>query len=270
MAYDDLEYSQQDGDPVELYEFSQGSSFWRYTSSAEDITKTGQVYTAEMVKRNKVAQTDDISKGGITLTFPLSNIFAKSFLSLAPEGVTTVTIWRAHFSDIVEDYIAYWKGRVLKAGADGATIAIECESVFTSLKRPGLRARYERGCRHGLYSGDCGMSMAAFKLTSAVIGVDEIGTQIIVTDAASYPDGNFTGGVMTHQDGSHRLITSHVGQVVRISKPFATSPGATDVALYPGCDKLKATCISKFDNLENFGGFPYIPYINPFSGRSVV
>jgi hypothetical protein len=28
---------------------------------------------------------------------------------------------------------------------------------------------------------------------------------------------------------------------------------------YPGCDKTQNTCTSKFNNLVNFGGFPYVP-----------
>lgn len=268
MSYLDLELSQQDGDPVELFEFRQGSEFWRYTSASVDLTKTGQNFVAESVKRSQIKQTDDMSKGGLSLTFPRTNLFASAFLSNAPEGVTTVTVWKKHFSDSVEDYIAYWKGRVLKASASVAEITIDCESVFTSLKRPGLRARYERGCRHGLYSAACTLSMSGFQLIADVIGEDV--ATLTIAAAASYPDGNFTGGVITDPNGVHRLIVSHTGEIVKTSKPFPSSINGQEVKLYPGCDKLKSTCITKFNNLDNFGGFPYIPYINPFGGKSVV
>jgi len=42
------------------------------------------------------------------------------------------------------------------------------------------------------------------------------------------------------------------------------------VKIYPGCDRVRATCESKFDNLDNFGGFPWIPTKNPFGGSSIV
>ena len=32
---------------------------------------------------------------------------------------------------------------------------------------------------------------------------------------------------------------------------------------YPGYDGSPATCVDKFDNLDNFVGFPYIPSKNP-------
>ena len=267
MSYDVLENSTEDGSPVELFEFRRGSQFWRYTTAPMAITKTGQTFTPEAIKRGKIKQSDDMAKGGIDLVFPRLNLFAKDFLTTSPEQVTTVTIWRAHFGDVVEDFIAYWKGRVLKVSASQAEITIDCESVFTSLKRPGLRARYERGCRHGLYSTECSLSMANFKLTANVIAASAY--VLTVPDAASHPDGNFTGGVITNVMGVHRLITSHVGQIIKINRVFPDSPNGQEVSLYPGCDKLKSTCVSKFNNLPNFGGFPFIPYDNPFGGKSV-
>ena len=268
MAYSDLELSAEEGNPIELYEFRRGSEFWRYTTASNDVVKAAQTFYAEHIQRDEIRQVADISKGGISLVFPRSNEFAASFLGFATEEVTTVTVFRTHFDDVAEESITYWKGRVLQASASISEITISCESVFTSLKRPGLRARYERGCRHGLYSAGCTLSMSSFKLTAYVSGVDD--NVLTIADAAGYADGTFTGGMLTSADGVHRLITSHVGSAIRINRAFEVSPGSTDVSLYPGCDKLKSTCITKFNNLENFGGFPYIPDVNPFGGRSVV
>ena len=41
------------------------------------------------------------------------------------------------------------------------------------------------------------------------------------------------------------------------------------ITLYPGCDHTRATCAAKFANLDNFGGFPWIPTRNPFDGGSL-
>jgi len=40
--------------------------------------------------------------------------------------------------------------------------------------------------------------------------------------------------------------------------PYAPAAGDTFV-VYPGCDKSQRTCRLKFNNLANFGGFPYVP-----------
>ena len=40
--------------------------------------------------------------------------------------------------------------------------------------------------------------------------------------------------------------------------PFAPAPGDTFNVAF-GCDHTQATCQSKFNNLVNFRGFPYVP-----------
>jgi hypothetical protein len=40
--------------------------------------------------------------------------------------------------------------------------------------------------------------------------------------------------------------------------------------MYAGCDHLLATCRDRFSNVANFGGFPWIPQKNPFSGDAIV
>ena len=267
MGYTTYETSIQDGAPFELFEFRQGSTFYRFTSAAQDIEKGSDVYVAEYLRRDEVKQVDDIAKGGLKLTFPRTNSFAFSFLTSAPDVVTTITIWRAHYTDPTLECLAYWKGRVLKASATDSEVTLDCESVFSSLKRVGLRARYELSCRHSLYDVGCTLSMSSFMLVAYVSGVD--GSDLTVADAATHPDGYYTGGVARDTHGVYRLIISHVGTLVKLARPFNTTPNNTDVTLYPGCDKLKATCINKFNNLPNFGGFPFIPHTNPFDGSSI-
>jgi uncharacterized phage protein (TIGR02218 family) len=50
------------------------------------------------------------------------------------------------------------------------------------------------------------------------------------------------------------------GGTVYFVVPLPALPTAGDTfTIYPGCDKTQATCASKFSNLANFGGFPYVP-----------
>lgn len=268
MSYDSIDSSVQDGNPIELYDFVCGFDHWRYTSSANTINKGGYDYSPESIRRTNISQSDDITKGSVKITFPLSNSFARSFLNYAPDNLTLLTILRKHLTDSADEYATYWKGRVLKASASGAEVTISCESIFSSLKRQGLRPRFQRTCRHGLYDTHCRVNMASFRLDAVVTSAD--GRNLVIGDAASQPNGYYTGGVIRNSDGVWRLIANHVGTAITLSRGFKISPGGTTVSLYPGCDKLKDTCINKFSNLANFGGFPHIPTINPFSGRSII
>lgn len=267
--YADYENSPDSGTPIELYDFIQGVNRWSYVSGdVGEITRMGATYTPFPLDRNRIKQTTDIFKDSLTIKFPLSDPFAAQYLGYAPDEVTTLTILRGHLEDPDEEYITYWKGRVAGASASGNTIDVECESVFTSIRRPGLRARYERNCIHTLYQSACGVNREAFKHTGAVLS--QSGLNITVAGASLQADGFYTGGILVTPDGFNRFITAHTGDLITLSRPVQTNMNGLDINVYPGCDHLKSTCINKFNNLPNFGGCPYIPTRNPFDGSSII
>jgi uncharacterized phage protein (TIGR02218 family) len=269
MTYSTYEDSLELGTPIELYEFVQGTSRWYYISGANSITRLSRVYAPLPVERDRIKQTSDIFKDSLKLTFPRSNEFAVQYIGFAPEEVTTVTVLRGHYGDPDGEFIVYWKGRVIGAKASGNVIDIECESIFTSIKRPGLRARFELGCRHTLYLSGCNVNRELYKHEGAILSIGN-GVNITVNGAALQADGFYTGGMLLAPSGVARFITAHASDIVTISRPLPELVGGMTVVIYPGCDHLATTCLNKFNNLDNFGGFPYIPTRNPFNGSSIV
>lgn len=267
--YDDYEDSLELGTPIELYEFSQGVTRWNYVSGGNIITRLGSEYTPLPVDRNRIKQSTDIFKDSMTIKFPRGNAFASQYLGFAPEEVTSVTILRGHYGDPDEEFIVYWKGRVIGAKATGNEIEIECESIFTSIKRPGLRARFELSCRHTLYQVGCGINRELYEHSGTILSLTG-GLNVEVAGAGSEADGYYTGGMIVGPNNGSRFITAHTGSVVTLSRPLPELSTGLTVSIYPGCDHLATTCLSKFSNLDNFGGFPYIPETNPFGGSSIV
>ena len=149
----------------------------------------------------------------------------------------------------------------------GSTAKIRCESIFTALKRPGLRAHYQTGCRHALFDPGCGVNNQAYKLAGTVASFS--GLNVTSSTFLSQASGWLTGGYL-RVAGVPRMITNHSGDTITLS---AVLPGlAVGVAFeaFAGCDRTFATCQSKFGNSLNFGGFPWIPAKNPFAGDSIV
>lgn len=265
MSYATLESSTQDGSPVELYVFVQGTQTWRLTSAAEAVTYQSVEYTPSSVTRDRIKQTSDPLKDSLKLEFPRGDIFASQFLGFAPDIVTAVTVFRGHVGD--GEFTPYWKGRVISAVASGNRIQVACESVFSSVQRPGLRARYELTCRHALYSARCGVNLEASRVAGTAAAVS--GVTVSVSEADLYDGGYFTGGMIKAPDNSTRFIVNHVGATLTIQRPIAGLSAGQAVSLYPGCDHLHTTCRLKFDNLDNFGGFPWFPTRNPYDGSSI-
>jgi len=282
MTYSAIESSAAGGRPYFLYQFVEGEQVWRFTSRATAWTSAGSsgteiTWEPAAVAHGDVVQTSEIERGRLELTWPLSHPFARRFL--APMGNTpvTLTIFRGH-EQVLGETVAHWKGRVVGAEVEGQRIILTCESVFSTLRRAGVRAKYQRLCQHALYGRGCGLDIALHWQTGTVTSV------VTIPEAAGHPDGWFRGGVLRF-GAQLGFITGHAGAVLTLSRPMpelgaALAAPETDpetgeplpvvVDIAPGCDLRAATCAAKFGNLLNFGGFPEIPGRNPFGGGSIV
>lgn len=285
MTYNTYEQSKQGGRPVFLYLFQQGSQAWRFTTRGVQETFGGEPYLPTTASHTEVKQSSEMSKDGIKLTFKRTDAFASQFLGYAPDVVTTLTVFRFHSSDPSAEAMVYWKGRVAGSRAGGATIEVECESIFTSMRRPGLRARYQRSCRHALYGRGCNLDPEAFAVAAVADSLSASQVVLTSSEAAAKPDGFFFGGMVRASDESLRLIVNHVGSTLTLSRPliglkadldavgygesYGGPYGEVAIKLYPGCDHTPTGCLG-FDNLDNYGGFPYIPKKNPMGGSSIV
>lgn len=265
MSYATLESSVNSGQPIELYQFNTEGSYVYLTSNAVEVVYAGNTYVPSSVTRDRIKQSTDAFKNDVALTFPRTNEFALGFITYAQDLITTLTIFRGHLGD--NDYKTYWKGRVLGAEATNNEVRLICESIFTSLRRTGIRARYEYTCRHALYSQGCGVNKTSFDFSGNVDSISSDGSTLTISEAGLQVDGYFTGGYIT-VNGVSRFITEHTGSNLVLNSPFIDIAVGDSTVFYAGCDHTKATCNSKFSNVVNFGGWSYIPTKNPF-GSSI-
>lgn len=284
MTYAAIEESRQDGSPILLFYFSQGSQEWRYNNTAIIRTYLSNTWLPSSIEMGHINQTNQIAKDSVDLIFPRDHEFSQLFFGYPPEEITTVTIFRGHLEDPDDEYILYWKGRVSGIKPEGQKLTLNCEPVFSSLRRPGLRARFQKGCRHALYSSGCGIDKSLHVVAGACTSVS--GVNVIVPEAAAYSDGWFTGGMFEMPTGALRYIVNHVGSALELIRPmknldvelakagygqnYGEYYGGLPVNIYPGCDHSRITCNDKFSNVYNYGGFPWIPGKNPFVFTSIV
>lgn len=278
MSYESEDTSVEGGQPFFLYQFVQGETVWRFTSRASDwIVVDGEdetVWTAAAVSHGDVVQSNDIVRSTLEVVFPLSHEFARRFLAPPSSSIMTLTIFRGHEA-APDDTVAHWKGRVLGGEAEGRRITLNCESVFSTIRRAGVRAKYQSLCRHVLYRGGCGLSIESHFVEGQVTGIT--GLVITVPEAAAQADNWYAAGVLRFGQ-QYGFILEHVGSALRLSSPIPEMVAAFEdpevetvlVDIAPGCDLRDVTCEGKFGNLLNFGGFPDIPGRNPWGGKSVV
>src|SRR5690606_31920067 len=144
VSYSSREISVDAASPVELYEFRRGSGVWRYTSASEDIVYDAFTFTAVPLARSGIEQTNETGRAGLRVTLPRYADVVQGFVATPPSEVTLLTVRRQHRLD--NETAVVWMGRVLNAEWRGSKVELNCEPVYTSLQRTGLRQLTQRNC----------------------------------------------------------------------------------------------------------------------------
>lgn len=262
---------------TELYRFSEqaSASIWTFTSGNEVVTYNAgdgdEDYEPISISRSEAESKNEITKANIDVQLSLDNEVAIRWMQDNGERVVTLTIFERAKNGTIS---VVWKGRLASVSPGMTSVTLKMESIFTSLRRTGLRARYQRSCRHALYGRGCNLDPETFAVAGSVTAVAE--RTFTIEEAAALGDGYFIGGMLRAPDGTLSYVINHVGNAVTVQRlSYALIEEITngvpfDVTLYPGCDHSRATCDAKFDNLLNYGGFDFIPQKNPLGGSSIV
>lgn len=272
----------------ELYKFTEtwGSGtvpaqVWTFTSGDEPRTHNGELYEPAPLGRSEVESKNELSRASIEIKTDLDSPLGLRWLKSSVEVRVGLTIFERDEDGIIS---VIWKGRLSSVKPRASEFVLSFESIFTSLRRPGLRARYQRTCRHVLYGRGCLANKDNFAVVGIPTGVS--GAIVTVPEAASYPAGWFSAGMIEGPEGELRAIANHSGSSIVLYQPFDPLAkalaedgyglsygkfyGGASVKLYPGCDRNRQTCQEKFGNLPNYGGFDWIPRRNPFDGSSII
>lgn len=262
---------------IDLYKIVSGGVTYLLTSAVkEQIHQSGpggsdETYVPAPIGRGGITSKSEISKANIDVRIALDHALAQSLLSEWVETRTTITIFRKRTADTS----VIWKGRLSNIVPDDAHLKMVFESIYTSLRRPGLRARMLKSCRHPLYGRGCFVVPADHATAATVTTI--VGVTVTCTEADALPDGWFTGGMLEAPNGTKSYIAEHVGAVLTLNRisgaladAFNTEGPGLAITLYPGCAHDYVTCRDKFDNEDNYGGFDYIPTKNPMGGSSIV
>jgi len=265
MSYTEREQSVSAGHPLELYRFSLGGEQWLFTSADHEVAYGADLYQPGFIKRSGFTKGGDTRKSTIEIEVAASNPVALLFRTGWLATTMILTIYRHHHEDA--DFSVLWKGRVTGCKWAGSVATLTSDSVFTLFRRAGLRRVYQIGCPHVLFGAACGLNAAAWAVGSSAATV--VGNQVVVAGASAYGSGYFTGG-MLRAGNEYRMITAHSGDVVVLVDVVAGLAAGAAVTLWPGCPRNLSVCGSRFGNVVNFGGLPYLPSKNPFSGDALV
>lgn len=274
MTYQSREISVQDAAPVEVYEFARNDVVWRYTSAEQDFAvDSDEYYTTANIRRSAIESNMEQARNALKLTVPRTFPIALLFRDSPPTDVISVTVRRFHRGEQedIENIAVIWIGRVLGVTFNGPTAELGCEPVSFSLKRQGLRRLYQKPCPHVLYDqSTCKVVKESFAHNTSMIVIN--GVTVQVASLAALP---YAGGFIQYEDEDgnfeRRFIRSFSGTTLTINYPFYGIEGSdgTLVTVFPGCDHTTSTCDTVYDNILNYGGFPFFTTKNPFDGSHI-
>lgn len=256
----------------ELYKFVlNGVTNYTVTSSDTEEVYDGDTYAPIAIGRTETESKGDMARQSITVTMSIDNITAQEWFISSQDFPIVLTIYSKDEGTVSVE----WKGRLSSAAPKGANFEFTFESIFTSMRRTGLRQKYQISCPYALYSTGCTVDMNSFADAGTVTNVTN--NVVTVTEAALQPDGFYSGGIFKDNAGNLRFISDHTGTqitLIRALTPlidYVAANGYTGLTctLYPGCNRTKEMCNDRFSNLANYGGFPYLPTKNPFGGTPI-
>lgn len=250
-------------DPVtELYKFQHGTQFFAYAATSDrEYRLENLIYKPEYIWRTGMHYSSDFAKDTLSITLSANNAVARLFMAGTPEHLLKLTLYRGGYHEGV--FSPIWTGTVNGANftfdEQSFSCELSCETAVARMERRGLARCYQLTCPHTLYSPQCRANLSSFAHTVAVTAIDGL----TVTVAQSFADNYFAAGQARTLDGKRRYITGNAGTSITLDRAMPLNVGAA-LTLYAGCDKTRATCQSKFNNIDNFGGFPWLPTTDPF------
>lgn len=259
MTYAQKLAEQQQDSFAELYEINTGTERFFYTSFERLVVFQGNSYEAAKIERSPISYEEKIKAIRTKIKAPLSDPVSRYISNNALSSVT-VKIYRV-FVESTTDFEVIFDGRIINVEAQKKGAVIDCESNSTIFRNKLPLVVHQAFCNHRLFDGGCGLNENDFK-TTTVVTVNNV--EISSSDFAGFDDQHFQHGHVLTTYGDYRMITSHIGNTITVHVPFDTRlfTGST-VSVFAGCDKSPSACRAKFDNFDNFLGFPFIPSNNP-------
>lgn len=275
MSYDSFEISNYDAKPINLYEFSIGGTYWRYSSDEVDTpfldpNHGAVIYSALAISDSGVIQSGDAAGADLTVTLPASAQIAQVFNVTPPSDETWLVVRRKQHAD-AEAPIT-WIGTVNSYGQTQLKAArFVCRTMLATFNRNGARLSYGRQCPHALYDSLCRATKSSHGVVFIIetMGGNWLGSTALNGYAANWFAGGFIEfGIIGGATERRAVAYSDPGFIELLGGTDGMTVGSF-IAAFPGCNRTTSDCNGKFNNLANFGGFPHLPGKSPFDGDPI-
>lgn len=271
MPFIDWEGSNYLGEPVMLYEFKRGGIRLLYANADRDITAGVDTFGAQPISDDGSKQKGDAVTDAFNIVVPTGIGISEWFAYTPPSDLVYVIVRRFHYGE--PEAVVVWIGTVVGATWDADDkVTLACQAASVSLKRGGLRMAWQRGCPHALYDQNCRADKESYRFDASIIAINTNSGALSLNGTPPL-SAHWAGGTIEFDVVSgtvERRLINNVGFGVVL--PYGNLDGyfvGQSIRLYPGCLRTSFWCDSFFHNIENYGGFPFMPNRTPYNGDPV-
>jgi uncharacterized phage protein (TIGR02218 family) len=246
-----------------------------YTTIDVPVLLNGSTYLAGFLQISgliyKASLGPSVDEQQITISAPqTSTIWGLPFMQVIQNGLldgAEVQRDRVFFTDFSGTppispigSLLLFRGRVTSVDSVGRTTAqIKVASDLTLLTVGMPRRCFQTNCLHTLYDDGCRVDRAAHTFSGVVQSgsSDRAIAWSGATVAMQQGSMEFTGGANV---GITVNVQSANSSGLTLSYPLPHVPAVGDsFTVSHGCDHSMSTCTSRFSNIANFVGFPFMP-----------
>lgn len=254
-------------EPSELYHIwtEDGSYNWYYTSGDCNISYDGNNYVPATLKRSVVLYDTSLEVTSLSLDIGRLENPIMEYLSLSPLKTTWISIMKVHRNSNPISAMVIFIGQIKSVSFKGPQAKVSCVGFEYILKQSIPIGKFQKACNHSVFDDKCSLNRSSYETETAVT-VSDKGLILTSEDFGLKVNGYFSRGFVLFDNGGHierRMITQHSGNNIKLRFKFLDLVNFDTVKAYPGCDQREITCKDKFDNLDNFQGFIFIPIDNP-------
>jgi uncharacterized phage protein (TIGR02218 family) len=268
MSFSADEKSIHDGQGRELYDFTLlggDTAAYYYTDYDADLSVLSNNYVSVPISRTRVVAVGTNSPSELVVRVPHNLGIVDELILKQPPRSVELELRRYHGN--IANVSIVWKGFVNSCRIVGREAELRIPSTMMETLQSTVPSVNAQGmCNHVLYDDRCAAVRASFTQTTTVSAIDGTDARIVTaTTLSGAADQTYRGGeIIRTTDGERRLIVDQTGDVLTLVRAFRNLSVSDAIDVAQGCDHRVSTCNSKFDNLKNFGGIPYIPVENLF------
>lgn len=236
-----------------------------FTDHDQDITYSGVTYLAlNSFDSSAVDNAAGLSVANLDFSAIIdSESLTESELRTGLFDFATFELREVNYKDLTLGHYSVRFGILGEVSVAGPFYQGELRGL-AQLMQQKVGRNHTRRCIYDLGDSNCTVDLAPLTNTGTVATVTN--RQSITVSGLSDADDYYNHGLLTWTSGLNvkfpmevkRWVLSSGAVELFLPEPFNIVVGDT-FEVYPGCDKNRPTCVTKFNNVVNFGGFPDMP-----------